>query len=133
MRGAGPNGPIGEDAAALLPQTGAEFCPFLVMSVVLGAGWELLYRGYLLWWLEPRVGMAGAILVAAAAYGVGHGFTNIRQFAGSLLAALVFTVAYAATQSLWWLMLIHVGLPLLAAAAQARKLTRESTADALST
>ncbi len=31
----------------------------------------------------------------------------------SLISALVFTLAYAVSGSLWWLMILHTGLPLL--------------------
>ena len=85
----------------------------LIMGVVVGFAWELLYRGYLLWVLAPRLGIPLAVLLAAAAYGAAHGYKTPKQFAGSLASALVFTLADVVSHSLWWLMLVHAGLPVL--------------------
>jgi membrane protease YdiL (CAAX protease family) len=100
-------------ASDLLPTTPNERRMFLVMGVVLGVAWELLYRGYLLWMLAPRLGTVAAVVIASAAYGAAHGYKGPKPFVGSLLSALIFTTAYALSHSLWWLMLIHAGLPIL--------------------
>jgi membrane protease YdiL (CAAX protease family) len=102
-------------ASDVLPATPAEFAVFIAFSLIVGVSWELLFRGYLLWSLQPHIGLIPSVLLAAGAYGVAHGFKSPRAFAGSLLSALIFTAAYAATRSLWWLMIIHSGLPLLGA------------------
>jgi membrane protease YdiL (CAAX protease family) len=99
----------------ILPTTATEFSAFVAFSFVVGCSWEVLFRGYLLWALQPHIGLVFSVLLAAAAYGVAHGFKNTRIFLGSVLSALIFTVAYAATGSLWWLMLVHCGLPLIGA------------------
>jgi membrane protease YdiL (CAAX protease family) len=99
-----------ERVEAMLPKTGGELAVFPVVMLVVGGGWELLYRGYLLWALEPRIGTVAAILVAAAAYGASHGYRGRGPFVGAMAGALVFTIAYALTRSLWWLMLLHMGL-----------------------
>lgn len=107
----------------VLPVTPSETASFLLMSFVVGAAWEVLYRGYLLWALTPHFGVPGAVVLAAAAYGLAHGYKNARQLAASLVAALAFTVGYVLTHSLWWLILIHIGMPVLAIAS-ARRLQR---------
>ena len=94
---------------ALLPETGSEAFLFVVFSVVAGFGWEVLYRGFLLWFLQPFVTLWGAVLLAAIAYGLAHGIADKRRIGPSLLSALVFTAAYALTHSLWWLIVIHIG------------------------
>ncbi|HEX7340119.1 MAG TPA: CPBP family intramembrane glutamic endopeptidase [Rhodanobacteraceae bacterium] len=91
----------------LLPRTRRELGSFLVFGLFAGCGWELLYRGFLLWWLTPRVGIVAAVCIAALAYGVAHGCRNRKRLAGSIVSAFAFTIAYALTGSLWWLMLIH--------------------------
>ena len=64
--------------------------------------------------------MIHAVAIASAAYGAGHGIGDKRELAGSLAVALLFTTAYALTRSLWWLMLLHAGLPLVGALAGRR-------------
>ena len=108
--------PSGESdaASALMPKTPSERRLAIVFFIGLGVSWEVLYRGYLLWALTPHIGLIGAIVVAALAYGLAHGFKGWRQLGASLVVALVFTIAYAVAGSLWWLMIIHAGLPLVA-------------------
>jgi membrane protease YdiL (CAAX protease family) len=103
----------GKAALELLPTTRAEVAAFVATMILIGFAWELLYRGYLMWALTPYVGTAGAVLIAAFAYGLAHGFKDARQLIGSLVSALIFTLAYVLTHSLWWLMVVHAGLPLL--------------------
>lgn len=98
--------------AGIMPGTPRESAVFTVMTVLIGCGWELLYRGFLLWALSPAVGMPLAIAAAATAYGLAHGYKSPGQLIGSIAAALLFCIAYALTDSLWWLMLIHTALPL---------------------
>ena len=108
----------------IMPQTSAEMAVFIVFSFVVGTAWELLYRGYLLWSLAPHIGLFLSVVISATAYGVGHGFRNTKMLLASLASALVFTTAYAITRNLWWLMLVHCGLPLIGAVAS--KLSRGS-------
>ena len=93
--------------SGMLSKTPAEFSAFVLKAFAIGCGLEILFRGYLLWVLVPLIGLSGAVVVAALAYGLGHGVKNRNQAIGSVVSAFVFTIAYALTQSLWWLMLFH--------------------------
>ncbi len=101
----------------IFPETRGEAKLFLLVSLCIGCGWEILYRGFLLLYLQPFVGPWGAIAAAALAYGAAHGFQTPLQFAGSIVSALAFTVAYALTANLWWLMVLHTGMMQLGARA----------------
>ncbi len=111
------------------PRTAGELAAFLVMCLALGAGWEILYRGFLLLVLAPHAGMAGAVVLAALAYGIGHGYSTPRQFAGSIVSAFVFTTAYALSGSLWWLIVIHIGTPACMGIAAWRRHKRQGAPD----
>jgi membrane protease YdiL (CAAX protease family) len=99
----------------MLPRTPAEMRWAAAFLLAAGIGWEILYRGFLLWVLVPLIGVVGAICVAAIAYGLAHGYKSRGQLIGSVLASFAFTVAFALTGSLWWLILLHViaGAPLV--------------------
>ena len=56
-------------------------------------------------------GLPLAVALAAIAYGAGHGYKNAKQFAGSIAAAFAFTIGYALTGSLWWLIVLHAAAP----------------------
>lgn len=111
-----------------MPTTPRELAVFAVLAVLLGAGWELLYRGFLLLVLAPVTGVAGAVALSALAYGMGHGYNGWKPFIGSIVAAFAFTLAYVWTGSLWWLMLIHMALPLFAGWSVYRKATARNDA-----
>jgi membrane protease YdiL (CAAX protease family) len=96
----------------LFPETRIETAAFLTMMLLVVTGWELLYRGYLIWALTPAAGVAGAVIIASLAYGIGHGFQSWPRLLGSIASAFAFTLAYVLTGSLWWLMIVHIALPL---------------------
>ncbi|HEX8613589.1 MAG TPA: CPBP family intramembrane glutamic endopeptidase [Telluria sp.] len=98
-----------------MPRTARELAEFAPMVVLVGVGWELLYRGFLLMLLTPVLGSAAAVILAALAYGIGHGYEKTSQLIGSIVSAFLFTLAFYFTQSLWWLILLHIGLPLFGA------------------
>lgn len=95
-----------------LPRTSAHVAPFVGSMIIMTAAWEILYRGFVLLALGPYVGLPAAIAISAIAYGVAHGFTSTKKLLLSIVMALLFTGAYALTGSLWWLIVIHAGLPL---------------------
>lgn len=101
-----------------MPETPAEWRLFLMSVPIIAVAWELLYRGYLVWAIEPHLGIVPAVLLPALAYGVAHGYRGRTQFIGSIVSALLFTLGFVLTRSLWWLIVIHVALPLFGAFAQ---------------
>jgi len=96
------------------PRSAGEAVLFALATALMTAGWEILYRGFVLLLLAPATGLPVAIVLSALAYGIAHGYRSPRQLIASIVSAFVFTIAYALTHSLWWLIIIHAGLPLLA-------------------
>lgn len=96
---------------AILPESWNELRSFVMFAIVAGFGWEVLYRGFLLFWLVPIVGVVPAVVASSIAYGLFHGCKNLTRTTGSLVSGLLFTAAYAATRSLWWLIILHIALP----------------------
>jgi membrane protease YdiL (CAAX protease family) len=103
------------EANDMMPRTRREFTLFLLTTLFIGAGWELLYRGFLTLVLTPYAGVWGAVVIAGLAYGAAHGYHSPGQLAGSMISALLFGAGYVLTGSLWWLIAIHIGLPLVGA------------------
>ncbi|NYE59558.1 membrane protease YdiL (CAAX protease family) [Duganella sp. 1224] len=98
-----------------MPRTPREFRLFLLTTLFVGAGWELLYRGFLTLVLTPYAGAWGAVAITGLAYGLAHGYRTPIQLGGSIVSALLFGAGYVLTGSLWWLIAIHIGLPLVGA------------------
>lgn len=99
------------DLPFAMPRTSFETAVYLATTVFMTAMWEVLFRGYLLLVLPPLAGLPLAVALAAVAYGAAHGYKTPQQFLGSIAASLAFTVGYALTGNLWWLIVLHAAAP----------------------
>ena len=91
----------------MLPKTPGEFAVFPVAAVAGSICEELLYRGFLIGVLTPRLGMAGAVLSSAVLFGLGHAYQGWIGVARTTVIGCAFGVAFAQTHSLWWLLIAH--------------------------
>lgn len=97
----------------IAPRTPGETRLYVATAIAAGVGWEVLYRGYLLFYLTPRVGMVAGVILSSIAYAAAHGVRDRRKLVASGGSALAFTPGYALTGNLWWLIVVHVTLPSL--------------------
>jgi membrane protease YdiL (CAAX protease family) len=91
----------------ITPNTAGELSLFMVMSLTAGVWEELVYRGFLIWFLVPLTGFTGAVLLSALIFGLAHLYQGIRGFVTTTGIGLVFAALYLVTGSLWWLMIVH--------------------------
>ncbi|MGN6515726.1 MAG: CPBP family intramembrane glutamic endopeptidase [Rhizomicrobium sp.] len=94
-------------SAKITPNTNQELALFMLMSVSAGIWEELVYRGFLIWFLVPLTGIAGAVAISAAIFGLGHIYQGVRGLVQTACVGLVFGTLYILTASLWWLMVLH--------------------------
>lgn len=94
-----------------MPQTGVEIAAYFITMVGMTTVWEIFFRGYLLLVLTPHTGLPLAVVLAAVSYGAGHGYKSFKQFTGAIGVSLAFTIGYALTGSLWWLIVLHAAAP----------------------
>jgi membrane protease YdiL (CAAX protease family) len=78
----------------LVPHRAEEWHWFMPLSVTAGICEELLFRGFLVWALQPWLGLYGAAAVSVVIFGLAHsyqGFTFGRRafFAGALMGVFV--------------------------------------------
>jgi CAAX protease family protein len=73
------------------------------MALVGSVTEEILYRGF----LTLLAGLWGAVLISSIAFGLGHIYQGWMGVVRTSCIGLAFGVAYALTNSLWWLMLAH--------------------------
>ncbi|MGZ3405972.1 MAG: CPBP family intramembrane glutamic endopeptidase [Polyangia bacterium] len=77
----------------------------LALALLPAAAEELLFRGVLWGAVRPRIGVTGAILVTAIAFGLYHG--SIYRFAPAAFGGLLIGVVRAASGSLWAALAFH--------------------------
>ena len=91
----------------MMPRTPGELRGFFALSVTAGVCEEILYRGYMIWYLTHFLGLIPAALVAAAVFGLGHSYQGPR---GVLLTGAVGAFLggiYLVTGSLFVPMVVH--------------------------
>ncbi|MGH9529626.1 MAG: CPBP family intramembrane glutamic endopeptidase [Terriglobales bacterium] len=97
----------------VVPRNSTEFSLFCAVAVI-GSVWEeLLFRGFLIWFFSPVVGLVGAVACSAIIFGLAHTYQGWRNIVGTALAGVVFAIGYVATRSLWWLIVAHAIMDIL--------------------
>jgi membrane protease YdiL (CAAX protease family) len=81
---------------------------------IVGSCEELVYRGFLIWFLAPATGLVVAVLLSAAAFGFAHGYRGASGIVRTAGIGVAFGTAPAVTHSLWWLVVAHVIVNLFA-------------------
>jgi membrane protease YdiL (CAAX protease family) len=71
-------------------------------------GYEMFFRGYLLFGLEQRLGPASAILVTTLATTLVHITQPAGEYLGAFVAGLVAGYVVLRTRSIWGFFLVHV-------------------------
>ena len=91
----------------MLPHTADELRLFRGLAVTAGVCEELLYRGFLLWYLGHWLGPAPSLAVASLVFGIGHSYQGPRGVAVTALVGVVLGLVYLAAGSLLPAMLLH--------------------------
>jgi membrane protease YdiL (CAAX protease family) len=91
----------------LLPRSPGELKWFYRLSITAGVCEELLYRGYLIWYLSHWLGPYGGAAVAALVFGFGHLYQGPRGILTTTLAGVVLTAIYLGSGSLYLGMVAH--------------------------
>ncbi len=76
----------------ILPASAVEMRVFAGVGVTAGICEELLYRGFVLWYLSAVMPRGWAIVAAVAIFGIGHAYQGVR---GVLMTAMVGGIAMA--------------------------------------
>ena len=108
----------------IAPRTTAELAVFILVAITAGVWEELVYRGFALWYLSPRVGLVGALTLSSVAFGAGHLYQGWRGFVLTTLLGLSFGLLYIGSSSLWWLMAAHALIDIQAGLASYRVMRR---------
>ena len=96
----------------ILPATVREARVFGGVAITAGICEEVLYRGYLLWYLQSLGLGHGAVVVAIVAFGLAHLFQGIRGIVGTGVMGAVFMGPYLLTGSLVAPIVLHATVDL---------------------
>ena len=91
----------------LLPSSVGELRYFTALSITAGICEEVLFRGYLIWYLTVYVGLPAASVLSGVAFGLGHLYQGRRQAVKIIFVGFVFVLFYIGTGTLWIPMALH--------------------------
>jgi len=100
--------------APIVPRERADLPHWTFVSVAAGVGEEIIYRGFLIWYLAQAMSPAAAVVAAAAIFAVAHLYQGPRSAIKVGLFALALGAGYVWCGALWPVMAIHFAVDLLA-------------------
>jgi membrane protease YdiL (CAAX protease family) len=98
-----------EHATPVLPTDAKELFLFHLVSVTAGICEELLYRGFLIWYIAQGLGfgLIAGVALSSALFGFAHLYQGPKGVLQTGTVGLVLAVVYVATGALWAPMLLH--------------------------
>lgn len=91
----------------MMPRSDLEARWFNRLAITAGICEELLYRGYLIWYLHQALALMPAVLIASVVFGIGHAYQGVRGIAVTTLVGLFMSGVYLITGSLIACVVIH--------------------------
>jgi membrane protease YdiL (CAAX protease family) len=91
----------------LLPRDAREMRAFVALCMTAGICEEVLFRGYLLWFLIPKVGVPVSVLLASLSFGLMHAYQGARGIVRTGIVGLTLALIYRLTGSLAAPMIVH--------------------------
>jgi membrane protease YdiL (CAAX protease family) len=101
-----------EPVRAILPATIAEYRTFQVLALTAGICEEVLYRGFLIWYLGAFLGQWPAVLIGAAGFGLAHFYQGRTGILKTGIAGAITGALYVVSGSLLWPMILHAAVDL---------------------
>lgn len=101
------------DLEVLLPRSRPELWRFYQLSLTAGVVEELLWRGFLIWYLVQYLPLWLAAVVCTLGFGVAHAYQGSKQLPAVTLAGGAFVVLYLLTGSIWLPIVLHAAVDVL--------------------
>ena len=92
----------------LMPQSTGELHTFYGLAFTAGIVEELLWRGYLIWYLTHFVPLWVAAIVSALLFGLAHSYQGIKNVPKLAAVGLALAGLYILSGSLWLPILAHI-------------------------
>lgn len=102
-----------QSVSLMLPRNGNELGRFYVVSVTAGIVEEILWRGFMFWYLSQFMPLWVAAIVSAVGFGVAHAYQGWKQVPPVILIGAALGGLYILTGSLWLPMILHAAIDIL--------------------
>ena len=88
------------DLRFFLPRTAKDYRHFVALSLTAGFVEEIIYRGFLFWYLLPLMPLWAVILVSSVIFGLGHSYQGIAGMLRVFGVGIAFGILYALSDSI---------------------------------
>lgn len=95
-----------------LPRAPEEAGWYAAVSVTAGVCEEILYRGWLIGWLAPRIGIPGALAASVVVFGLAHTYAGRTVALRAGATGIALGALYLLSGSLWVPVVLHAFIDL---------------------
>lgn len=99
--------------ALMLPRNGNELARFYGLSLTAGIVEEILWRGFMFWYLGQFMPLAAAATVSTIAFALAHLYQGWSQLPAITLVAAALAGLYILTGSVWLPIVLHIAIDIL--------------------
>ena len=97
----------------IIPRNGNELLRFYGLSITAGIVEELLWRGFLIWYLSAYMPIWAAAIVSSIGFGLAHAYQGFSKVPAIDLVGAAFAGLYLLTGSIWLPIILHIMLDIL--------------------
>ena len=97
----------------MMPQNRNELARFYGLSITAGIVEEVLWRGFLIWYLSQFMPVWGAVLVSTLGFGLAHAYQGLSHLPQITVAGAVFAALYIMSGSIWLPIILHAAIDIL--------------------
>lgn len=98
------------NVSPMLPATATELKAFYGLSVTAGVCEEILYRGYVLWYISEVTNVVVGVLLSSLLFGLAHAYQGTRGMVQTGAVGLVLAITYVLSGTLWIPIAMHAFL-----------------------
>jgi len=101
-------------AQPLLPHTPGERKGFALVAITAGVCEEVLFRGFVMWYVGVWTGPVLAVVISSLLFGFAHQYLGVTHVLRTAIVGVIFALIVLAAGSLWPVILIHAAMDLVA-------------------
>lgn len=97
----------------MIPQNGNELARFYGLSITAGIVEEILWRGFLIWYLSLFMPLWAAALLSTVGFGLAHAYQGLAQLPHITAVGAALAVLYLLSGSIWLPIILHAAVDIL--------------------
>ena len=99
--------------SVIIPQNGNELARFYGLSITAGIVEEILWRGFLIWYLSQFMPLWAAAVISTIGFGLAHAYQGFAHLPQITAVGAAFAGLYLLTGSIWLPVVLHAAVDIL--------------------